>query len=64
LFFEGHKLVMMNLAVTQPDASASENEAQLTQARLQRLLDDLAFALKRTQTSTLRAWVCVLPAGW
>ena len=43
-------------AFIEPDASSTSNEAQLTQARLKRLFDDLAFALKRTQTSTLRAW--------
>lgn len=51
----------MNLAVTQPDASASENQAQLnqaqmSQARMKQLYDDLAFALERTQASTLRDW--------
>jgi len=43
-------------AVVQAGASASDNEAQLTQARLKRLYDDLAFALERTQASTLRDW--------
>jgi hypothetical protein len=46
----------MTPALMEPDASTSPNEAQLTQARLKRLFDDLAFAIQRTQTSTLRAW--------
>jgi hypothetical protein len=52
----GEHANMMTPAFIDSDASTSPNETQLTQARLKRLFDDLAFALKRTQTSTLRAW--------
>ena len=52
----GEHANMMTPAFIEPDASTTPNEAELTQARLKRLFDDLAFALKRTQSSTLRAW--------
>jgi len=56
LGFDREHANMMPPVLFESDASSSAHETQLTQARLTRLYEDLAFALERTQTSTLRAW--------